>query len=98
MPADHSEPVILEHSGELLKRRQVAAVDLRDPAAEVLLRSVGILELVEAVELLGQRVRAHGLKRLGEQLVEQIALALGQIRRPLEPHVPGVGQQLAVVL
>ena len=62
------------------------------------LRGVRIRELVEAVELLSERVRADGLQGLGEQLVEQIALALGEVRRPLEPHVPRVRQQLAVML
>src|SRR5450755_3142765 len=57
MPADH-EPVILEHPRELLQRLEVARVDLGDPAAQVLLRGVRIAQLVEAVELLGERVRA----------------------------------------
>src|SRR5450755_1066068 len=97
MPADHPEPMILKHPGELDQRLQAACVDLGDPAAQVLLRGVRIRELVEAVELLGQRVRADSLKRLGEQLVEQIALTLGQVRGSLKPHVPRVRQQLAVV-
>ena len=76
--------------------RQHSGLD--DPAAQVLLGGVGIIELVEAVELLGERVRAHRVQRLGEQFVEQIALALGEVLGPLEPHVPGVLEQVALVL
>ena len=72
MPADHSEPVILEHARELLERLEAAAVDLGDPAPQELLGGVGIVELIEAVELLGERVRTDGLERLGEQFIEKI--------------------------
>jgi hypothetical protein len=58
----------------------------------------GVLELVEAVEPLGEHVRADGVQRLREQLVEQVALATGQVLRPLQPHVAGALQQLLVVL
>jgi hypothetical protein len=98
MPADHPEPVIFEHVAEPGDRLKLTAACLDDPPPQELLRGVGILDLIEAVELLGERVGPHGLKRLGEQLVEQVALALGEVRRPLEPHVPRVGQQVAMVL
>ena len=98
MPADHPEPVILEHPSERVQRLEVGRVDLGDPAAQVLLRGLGVGDLVEAVELLGERVRAHGLQGLGQQLVEQIALTVGQVRRTFQPHVPSVRKQLAVVL
>jgi len=98
MPADHPEPVILKHPGERVQRLQVGGVDLGDPAAQVLLGGLGMIDFVEAVELLSERVRTHGLERLGEQFVEQIALTVGQVRRPLEPHVPRVGQQPAMML
>ena len=98
VPADHALPVVFEHARELLEGREAASVDLGDPASQELLGGVGIVELVEAVELLREGVSADGLKRLGEQLVEQVALLLGELRRPLEPHVPRVLQQLLLVL
>ena len=62
-------PVILENPGELLQRLQIGRVDLCDPAAQVLLGGLRVGQHIEAVELLSERVRAHGLERLGEQLV-----------------------------
>ena len=50
---------------------------LGGPAAQVFLGGVGIVELVEVVELLGERVRAHGLKRLGEQHPSSAPAATG---------------------
>ena len=98
MPAHHPKPVILEHPRELDQRLEPAGVDLGDPAAKVLLGGVGIVELVEVIEPQRQLVRADGLERLLQQLIEQVLLAGGQVLRPLEPQVARVLQQLLVLL
>src|SRR5947199_7022752 len=98
MPAGHPEPVLLEHPGELGQRLDPAAVDLLDPAGQVLLGSVGIVELVERLEPQPKLVGADGVQRLLEQLIEPVLLALGQVRRALEPQVARALQQPGVVL
>lgn len=62
MPADRSEPVILEHPRERVQRLQVGGVDLGDPAAQILLGGVGVRDLLEAGELLREGVRANVCK------------------------------------
>jgi len=98
MPAHHPEPVILEHPGELDQRLQSAGVDLVDPTAKVLLGRVGIVQLVEIIEPQRELVRPHRLKRLQQELIQQVLLAWGEVLRPLEPQIPGVLEQLLVLL
>jgi hypothetical protein len=83
--------VRLEHLGELDQRLELGRLGLLHPAAQVLLGGVGV-ELVEIVEPQCLLVRAHGLERMLQQLIEPVQLLGGQVLRPLEPQVAGVLQ------
>ncbi len=98
MPAHHPGPVSFEQPRELDQRLKLAGLDLLDPAAQVLLRGVGIVDLVEVVEAQRELVGSDGLQRLLQQLIEQVLLAFGEVLRALEPDVSSVLQQLLVGL
>ena len=85
MPADHAQPVLLEHPRELGQRPDPAVVDLDDPATQVLLRLLRVIELIERLEPQAKLVGADGVKRLPEQLIQPVLLTVGQVRRALEP-------------
>ena len=98
MPAGNPEPVRLEHLGELDQRLDVGRLDLGDPATQVLLGGVGIVDLVEVVELECVLVAAGGHQRLLEELIQPVLLLGGQLGGPLEPQIPRVLQQARLLL